>query len=203
MQHAFLKELRGNWIHRTRFNDGDGKSTVTELESLHVCYHTALGSPRRMGSSLGNKQTSEHFVFCCCKLVNTTFWPTPGEEEERRGKKKKGKRNGWGAEGARGQSGQEVQWCHLGTPPVLLTSFRFQSANMSIPSAQEGPEWTFLSLLCSAPCNPLSPKPGSQEYQEYDQEELGSSLPRCPPSRRSSELALFPQQLFWMKKTQS
>ena len=46
MQHAFLKELRGNEIHRTRFNDGDGKSKVNELESFHVYYQTALCSPR-------------------------------------------------------------------------------------------------------------------------------------------------------------
>lgn len=48
MQHAFLKELRGNWTHRTRFNDGDGKSKVNEFESLHIYYQTALCSPLRM-----------------------------------------------------------------------------------------------------------------------------------------------------------
>lgn len=44
MQHAFLKELRGNRTHRTRFNDGDGKSKVNESESFHVYYQTGLWS---------------------------------------------------------------------------------------------------------------------------------------------------------------
>lgn len=56
MQHAFLKEPRGNCIHRARFNDGDRKSKVNGFESFHVSYQTGLCSPLSRGSSLGSKQ---------------------------------------------------------------------------------------------------------------------------------------------------
>lgn len=45
MQHTFLKELRGNGIHGTGFNDGDEKAKGDEFESFPVFYQTGLGSP--------------------------------------------------------------------------------------------------------------------------------------------------------------
>lgn len=81
MQHAFLKELRGNWTHRTRFNDGDGKSKVNEFESLHIYYQAALCSPLRMFQF--GEQTSIQ-----SSLLSTTSnwraWPWPARTGRKR-----------------------------------------------------------------------------------------------------------------------
>lgn len=83
MQHAFLKELRGNWIHRTRFNDGDRKSKVNELESFHVYYQTALYSPRD-GFQFGGQTGFQKSLLSA--TINLQTWPSglPNRKTKRR-----------------------------------------------------------------------------------------------------------------------
>lgn len=79
MQHAFLKELRGNWIHRARFNDGAGKSKVNEFESFHVHDQTSTLLSKGWVPVWGTSRQSEYFAF----PATGSLWKWPSGPPER------------------------------------------------------------------------------------------------------------------------
>lgn len=195
MQHAFLKEFRGNWTHSRRFNDGDGKSKVSKSDSLHISYQTALCSPLRMGSSLGNKQAFRVFCFPL---------PATGEHDLLACHREGGAGSLWNGEGGGPKAGlgktavpsQNPSWPRR--PWELGLLFK----KCTLVSVDQCPPWSRMnssSLLSALPPQSFIPKargPG------IGRQGAGELLALVLPLKDNPNFP-FPQQLFWMRETQS